>query len=106
MTKTKIEITPEVLANMREVYGHQCRVCGDQLSMQDSRDLVFACSPMEDDPDKPGYLRLKAGRKMGLDDHYGASRRYFSHAYLSPQPLVVALIEAYEALLKRTGETP
>lgn len=98
-----IEITPELLTVMRETYGHRCRVCGDQLSMQDSRALVFACSPLEDDPDNPGRLRIKAGR-LAVDDHYSASRLYFSREHLSPQPVVLALIDAYEELLKRERE--
>jgi hypothetical protein len=70
----KIEFTPVRLKGMRERYGHECSVCGGQLTMQDSRDLVFACSPWEDDPEKPGYLRVKQDR-AGVDEHYGLSRR-------------------------------
>lgn len=97
-------ITTGIEARLRETYGRQCRVCGGELSMQDSRDLVYACSPMEEDPDDPGHLRYKEGRR-GLDadnDHYGRSRCYLGRT--EPDPWVMALLDERAKLREERAE--
>ena len=52
-----------------------CRVCGGELGIQSfggGRAAVWGCGGMEDDPDKPGYLRYQVDRKCA-DDHYSKS---------------------------------
>lgn len=52
-----------------------CRICGDDLGIErigGGEPTVWRCSGMEDDPDRPGYLRRKKGRKP-IDDHYSQS---------------------------------
>lgn len=52
-----------------------CRVCGAELSigrMGGGEPTVWACSGQEDDPERPGYLRMVEGRTPA-DEHYGKS---------------------------------
>ncbi|MFI5297739.1 MAG: hypothetical protein ACHREM_06525 [Polyangiales bacterium] len=70
----------ELLTVLRERYEPTvvppCSVCGGALSMQRigaGEPTVWACSPQEDDPDRPGHLRLKTTRNA-VDDHYDKSR--------------------------------
>ncbi len=70
----------ELLAELRGAYAPDpippCRVCGRPLSIASvggGQATVYACSIMEADPDKPGYLR----RNQSWDpanDHYANSR--------------------------------
>ena len=53
-----------------------CRVCGGELSIARAgggEATKWACSPLEDDPDAPGMLRVKTGRGRA-DDHYSQSQ--------------------------------
>jgi hypothetical protein len=53
-----------------------CRVCGGKLSIRcvgGGEPTEWACSPVEDDPERPDHLRLKLGR-LGVDVHYRDSR--------------------------------
>lgn len=52
-----------------------CRVCGEPLRMCGSGGgpTVWGCSGQEDDPDRPGWLRYKPGRRCA-DEHYMRSR--------------------------------
>jgi hypothetical protein len=73
-----------------------CRVCGGALSIQRAGGgaaTVWACSPWEDDPSKPGQLRPKAGRKL-VDEHYDRSRWT---QYRSGDSGVLELIRRYRA---------
>src|SRR6185312_16326283 len=70
----------ELSAILRERYTPSaippCRVCGKKLSLQSSgggNAPVYGCSGMEDDPDRPGHVRMQEGRRCG-DDHYSNSR--------------------------------
>lgn len=54
-----------------------CRVCGGALSVQQEgggEPTVWACSGFEDDPDRPGYMRVREGRfqkrPAGAPDEY------------------------------------
>lgn len=52
-----------------------CRVCGGELSVQSiggGNATVWGCSGTEDDPDRPGHVRYKEGRRVA-DDHYAQS---------------------------------
>ncbi len=56
-----------------------CRVCGEPLDIGacgGGKPTVWACSPLEEDPDAPGTLRLKSGRDRaeGSGGHYSESR--------------------------------
>ena len=69
-------INPDLIKALRAQYGHECRICGAEMELQDSRDMVFACVPVsEDDPTRPGKTRWKHGRSF-CDEHYSASRTY------------------------------
>lgn len=53
-----------------------CPECGAALtpaSMGGGEPDVWACSHLEEDPEDPGHLRVKAGRRIA-DRHYDASR--------------------------------
>ena len=70
----------ELIARLTEKYKPSeippCRFCGGKLSIGSiggGKPTVWACSTMEDDPDKPGYLRVKVDRQR-IDDHYSQSR--------------------------------
>jgi hypothetical protein len=91
------KLTPEILKQMRVTYGHECRVCGGRLTLQDSRDMVYACSGYEDDPDASGQLRRQPGR-TAADDHYGASRVYLGR--VPTDPWVMALLDAFDPELR------
>ncbi len=52
-----------------------CRVCGGALSIGSiggGESTRWACSGYEDDPDRPGYLKMMAGR-TSADEHYAKS---------------------------------
>ncbi len=70
----------ELVEELTELYRPSvippCPVCGGPLSPQQmggGEPAVWACSTNEDDPDKPGYVRRKAGRGVA-DEHYSASQ--------------------------------
>jgi hypothetical protein len=70
----------DLLAILTEDYQRDdpppCRVCGGPLGIASAgggNASVWACDGMEDNPDQPGRLRWKEGRKPA-DDHYAASR--------------------------------
>ena len=69
-------INPDLIKALRAQYGHECRICGAEMELQDSRDMAFACVPVsEDDPTRPGKTRWRNGRSF-IDEHYSASRTY------------------------------
>jgi hypothetical protein len=55
-----------------------CPVCGNKLTLADTKDWVYACSSQEDDPDRPGWLRQREdyGTAYGVDywEHYRRSQ--------------------------------
>jgi hypothetical protein len=73
---TNGELVEKILERHTPTEIPPCRVCGGKLSIGSiggGGPTVWACSTMEDDPDRPGHLRYKEGRSCG-DDHYGQSR--------------------------------
>jgi len=69
-------LNPDLIKSLRAQYGHECRICGSEMSLQDSQYMAFACVPVsEEDPTRPGKMRWKDGRSF-LDKHYNASRTY------------------------------
>ncbi len=74
------ELTKEERALLRQFYTPQaipkCRICGEELSMQDSRTKEYGCSGYMPDPELEGHLILKPGRSF-LDDHYKNSLTVF-----------------------------
>jgi len=70
----------ELIEVVRETYKVRqpppCRVCGRNLSLQDSRDMVWACDGYEDSDDENGVLKYQEGRSFA-DSHYASSRTCF-----------------------------
>ena len=69
----------ELLWELRRIYTPDpippCRVCGRPLSIASvggGQATRYACSNMENDPDRPGYLRRIADWDPA-DDHYARS---------------------------------
>lgn len=88
-------INPDLIKLLRAQYGHECRVCGAEMGLQDSRDMVFACVPVsEPDPTRPGSSRWKDGRSF-LDKHYCDSRMYIR---TSKDPSVIAVLDRLATL--------
>jgi hypothetical protein len=80
MNEDKTKALVELIASLKNRYTAEpvpaCPVCGGELgiaSIGGGEPTVWACSPQEEDPENPGFLRLKKGRK-GVDDHYTRSR--------------------------------
>lgn len=74
-----------------------CRICGERLSVQSlggGSATVWACGAYEDDPEKPGHLRPKAGRGIS-DEHYAQSRWV---QYREGDARVRELVERVQAL--------
>ena len=69
------EIVSALVKSYRPTIIPPCRVCGGDLSpgrIGGGEPTIWACSPYEDDPEKPGHCRRKADRSI-VDDHYGES---------------------------------
>ncbi len=89
-----------------------CRICGDVLSiasMGGGKPTEWACSLQEDDPERPGMLRMKPGRD-GLLNEFGPGGHYHdSHwtQYRRGDPDVLALIaELRQARADRDHTVP
>ena len=75
--QTDQDLIAEVVARYTADPVPPCRVCGGALSIQScgggGNATVWGCSGMEDDPERPGYMRYMSGRRCA-DDHYSQSR--------------------------------
>ena len=74
-----------------------CRVCGGPLNVTRAGGgaaTIWACSGLEDDPDKPGELRRQEGR--GVADKHYAESRWTQHWELDSA--VLELANRYERL--------
>lgn len=82
-----------------------CPVCGDERTVAASGPgpVVWACSPLEDDPERDGMLRYKPGRGKNASDwredneHYARSE---ARQYRSGDRLVIELLDR---LARRRG---
>ena len=72
---TDCEILQELIRRYKPSVIPPCRVCGGELSIGAAgggEPTRWACSGYEDDPERPGCVRLMAGRKLA-DEHYARS---------------------------------
>jgi hypothetical protein len=79
-----------------------CRLCGGPLllgSFGSGKAPVWSCDGKEPDPDAPGRLRWKAGRRPA-DNHYSASQWT---QYRTGDEWVLELVDRYRRLT--SGET-
>ena len=77
-----------------------CPVCGGSLSLDSyggEEPTRYACSGYEDDPDKPGCIRLQAGRGLA-DDHYSKSS-FIDRRHDDPD--VMTLIKEFRKLQRK-----
>jgi hypothetical protein len=103
MARKKIE---ELLKRLEERHSPTsippCLVCGGPLSIGrcgGGEPTIYACSGMEDDPDKPGYIRYAADREPA-DAHYSRSE-FVDRRHDDPDVLV--LVQEYRKLQKKVG---
>lgn len=91
-------ISDEILDDLSNIYRPveipKCCVCGKEMTLQDSRDKIFGCTGMIDDPEEYGHLIYEEGRSF-LDDHYRLSRRTLFHI---GDRKIFELINAYKNL--------
>lgn len=96
-----MRISEEVLQQLEQIYKPveipKCHVCGEEMTLGDSRDWTFGCSGLIEDPNKKNDLIYKEGRSF-LEDHYKLSRRTMHHM---GDKDVYDLIQAYRKLCKK-----
>lgn len=80
-----------------------CRICGGELSLGDSRRSVWGCDGLEDDPDRPGRLRLKEGRTTA-DEHYAQSQFHQQFGGRGFMLEVFEYVDELEAMLKEIAQ--
>ena len=83
---------------LRQIYTPQplpkCPICGEELSLQDSKERIYACNGMMPDPAEEGHLIDKPGRSF-LDQHYKDSWTYF---FGTGDPRVIKALDRLEAM--------
>ena len=88
----------KIIEELKKRHPLLCSVCGEVMSLQDSKDNTYGCSYLKDVGE--GDLIKKEGRKL-CDEHYSKSiRRYISQEQIFAWDGIVNILDELTAKIK------